>query len=140
MGLTNPWVLLGLLVAILSAALGGFFYGGKVTEDRLVAQWETEKNKAITAAVAEANTQSRKDYETNLASATKILAAELARKVRQGEVTHEVTNNVIYRSADCVLPVSGLRLLTEALAGHKGRPVPPSGAHDETTGRAATPH
>lgn len=100
----NPYVLLALGAAAVSACGGAFFYGRSVGID------------SAEAAAAREERVARIAYESGQQAA----AAEIAKikprnvTIRQ-ELEREIQTNTVYR--DCRVPADGVRLANEALTG-----------------------
>jgi hypothetical protein len=103
----------GTCVAV--AALGSaYWYGRTAGADEVRRQVATDAT--LIAQARDASIQATADALSKL----KVRHQTIVTKV-QGEVTHE--EHVVYRSDDCRLPDSGLRLANEALAGPAAQPA-----------------
>ena len=94
----NPWIIIAVLMAILSAGAGGFKLGA---DHELAAQAREDKHvakavEAATAVSAQAISQIRPKYST----------------IKQ-EVEREIRTNTIF--SECTLPANSLRNVNKAL-------------------------
>ena len=102
----NPWIIIAVLLAILSAGAGGFKLGA---DHELAAQAREDKHvakavEAATAVSAQAISQIRPKYSTI-----------------QGQLIKEIQTNTVFK--DCKLDGASLKLVNEALASPFGQKV-----------------
>lgn len=113
----NPWIIVGVLLAVIGAASGGYYEGSKHKEDELMSKWATQQAEAVAAAVQASEDQAVLDRKAALEGAQKQADARVAEAKRNVKVTHEITNNVVYTNPDCAITDNGLRLIAEAANG-----------------------
>lgn len=130
----NPWIILGVLLAIAASGASGYHYGGVHTENKLVREFEAKKLIAVETAVKEANKQASVDNAHNLKQANEIADARVKEARRNVKTIREIKSNTVYLDAACAVPASGLQLIRDAASGGQTDKVSPERSDGETAG------
>lgn len=102
----NPWMLLGVVLAVAGAGGGGFWYGTGVGHDQCIA--ERAKDEELVRRAGEA---------AALVAADAISKIEVKNVTQKQILQREIVENVVYR--DCRHTPDGLRALNDTLTGGK---------------------